>query len=305
MSIPFVRQFDFEYGRRDQLSPRIQRVIADNPGPFTFTGTGVYIIGNASAAVIDPGPDTPKHRKALWEALDGRRVSHVLLTHHHLDHSPLAAPLAAAHGCKVYAFPLESSPPEARAASLAAEAIALEEGFDSRFNPDVNLKDGDIIKGDGWTIEALHTPGHTSNHLCFALLEENVLFSGDHIMGWSTSVVSPPDGHMGDYLSSLKRIKDRDLKQLWPTHGTSIDAPRPFIDAYIAHRQKREDQIMAAIHNGLNTIGAMVASIYGDVDKRLHPAAAHSVLSHLIHMEETGRVKTNGPPSLSTNFSAV
>lgn len=284
MAIPFVRQFDFEYGRLDTLSPLIARVIADNPGPFTFTGTGVYIIGGGAAvAVIDPGPDTPRHREALSRALEGRRVSHVLLTHHHLDHSPLAKPLAAEHSCKVYGYPLEPL-------SAGANAVPLEAGYDLSYKPDTPLKCGDIIEGEGWTLEALHTPGHTSNHMCFALLEENVLFTGDHIMGWSTSVVSPPDGHMGDYLASLERVKARAFERLWPTHGTSIDAPDAFIGAYIAHRRAREDQILAAINSGLTRIGDMVASIYKDVDKRLHPAAAHSVLAHLIHMQETGRV---------------
>ena len=298
MAIPFIRQFEFEYGRLDQLSPLISRVIADNPGPFTYTGTGVYIIGGDSVAVIDPGPDTPKHRAALSQALEGRRVSHVLLTHHHLDHSPLAKPLAAEHGCKVYGYPLAQQQAE-------PNAVTLEAGYDLSFNPDAALADGDIIKGDGWTLDVMHTPGHTSNHLCFALAEENVLFTGDHIMGWSTSVVSPPDGHMGDYLDSLERVKDRQFKRLWPTHGTSIDAPDIFISAYIAHRRAREDQIMAAIETGLNRIGDMVALIYKDVDKRLHPAAAHSVLAHLIHMHETGRVTTVGPAGLQSEYKAA
>jgi len=164
------------------------------------------------------------------------------------------------------------------------------------------MRDGDVIKGDGWTLEALHTPGHTSNHLCFALLEENILFSGDHIMGWSTSVVSPPDGHMGDYLNSLERVKARNFERIWPTHGTSIDAPTEFVSEYIAHRYIREDQILAAIKEGLHSISDMVASIYKDVDKRLHPAAAHSVLAHLIHMEETGRVKSNGAGGLKSDY---
>ena len=298
MAIPFVRNFEFEYGRCDRLSPLVQRVIADNPGPFTYTGTGVYIIGNESVAVIDPGPDTPNHRKALWKALKGRTVSHVLVTHHHMDHSPLAKPLAAAHGCKVYGYGLQMREPE-------GGEVRLEAGDDLSFMPDVEMRDGDVVKGKGWTLEALHTPGHTSNHLCFALLEENILFSGDHIMGWSTSVVSPPDGHMGDYLKSLERVKARNFERIWPTHGTSIDAPTEFVSEYIAHRYIREDQILAAIKEGLHSISDMVASIYKDVDKRLHPAAAHSVLAHLIHMEETGRVKSSGEGGLKSDYQIV
>ena len=298
MAIPFVRNFEFEYGRCDPLSPLVQRVIADNPGPFTYTGTGVYIIGNESVAVIDPGPDTPNHREALWKALEGRTVSHVLVTHHHMDHSPLAKPLAAAHGCKVYGYGLQMREPE-------GGEVRLEAGDDLSFMPDVEMRDGDVVKGKGWTLEALHTPGHTSNHLCFALLEENILFSGDHIMGWSTSVVSPPDGHMGDYLKSLERVKARNFTRIWPTHGTSIDAPTEFVSEYIAHRYIREDQILAAIKEGLHSISDMVASIYKDVDKRLHPAAAHSVLAHLIHMEETGRVKSSGAGGLKSDYQIV
>ena len=295
MAIPFVRNFEFEYGRCDQLSPLIQRVIADNPGPFTYTGTGVYIIGGESVVVIDPGPNTENHRAALWKALEGRSVSHVLVTHHHMDHSPLAKPLAAAHGCDVHGYGLQMREPE-------GGEVRLEAGDDLTFRPDVELRDGDVIKGEGWTLEALHTPGHTSNHLCFALQEENILFSGDHIMGWSTSVVSPPDGHMGDYLSSLERVKSRNFTRIWPTHGTSIDNPTEFVSEYIAHRYIREDQILDAIKGGLHAITDMVASIYKDVDKRLHPAAAHSVLAHLIHMEETGRVTSNCAGGLKSEY---
>lgn len=300
MAIPFVRNFEFEYGRCDQLSPLVQRVIADNPGPFTYTGTGVYIIGGDSVAVIDPGPNTETHRASLWKALEGRKVSHVLVTHHHMDHSPLANPLAAEHGCQVHGYGLQMREPE-------GGEVRLEAGDDLSFKPDVELRDGAVISGEGWTLEALHTPGHTSNHLCFALQEENILFSGDHIMGWSTSVVSPPDGHMGDYLSSLDRVKARNFARIWPTHGTSIDDPTKFVSEYIAHRYIREDQILDAIKSGLHAITDMVASIYKDVDKRLHPAAAHSVLAHLIHMEETGRVKSksNGAGALKSEYRLV
>ncbi len=284
MSIPYVRQFEFEYGRCDTIAPGVNRVIADNPGPFTYTGTGVYIIGDKNVAVIDPGPDTDAHSKALHKALDGRRVTHVLVTHHHIDHSPMAKPLAAKHGCKVYGYGLQASLP-------AGGEIRLEAGDDLSFKPDVEIRDGHIFEGDGWTIEAIHTPGHTSNHMCYALKEENILFSGDHIMGWSTSVVSPPDGDMGDYLASLETIKDRHFRQVWPTHGPVITAVDEFIQAYIDHRHNREAQIYDCLKDGLGSIPDMVTRIYADVDKRLHPAAAHSVLAHLIHMCKTGHVQ--------------
>ncbi len=298
MGIPFVRTFDFDYGVAAQLSPLVQRVIADNPGPFTYTGTGVFIIGDKNVCVIDPGPDTPKHRAALTRALEGRTVTHVLVTHHHLDHSPMAAPLAREHGCQVYGFGVQPVPP-------TDGEVRLEAGDDLTFKPDVEIRDGHVIRGDGWKMEAIHTPGHTSNHLCYALHEENTLFSGDHIMGWSTSVVSPPDGHMGDYLNSLRRVLDRDFDIIRPTHGAAITEVQPFVQAYIDHRLKREDQILGALNSGLNQITDIVAKLYVDVDKRLHPAAAHSVLSHMIHLRETGRVSADGPDGLRQSYHAA
>jgi glyoxylase-like metal-dependent hydrolase (beta-lactamase superfamily II) len=285
-SIPFVREFDFEYGRCDTLSPLIRRVIAPNPGPFTFTGTGVYIIGHGSVAVIDPGPVDPAHIAAIDTALEGETVSHVFVTHHHLDHSPLAHPLAEKHGARVYGF----GPPQI---APAGGEVRLEAGDDVGFQPDVQIEDEEIFPGAGWTLQALHTPGHTSNHVCYALIEENTLFSGDHVMGWSTSVISPPDGHMGDYLFQLARMRDRDFTRLWPTHGPAVESPSPFIQAYIDHRLAREDQILACLADGHETIRDMVAVMYADVDKRLHPAAAHSALAHVIHLVELGKVASD------------
>lgn len=285
-SIPFVREFDFEYGRCDTLSPLIRRVIAPNPGPFTFTGTGVYIIGHGSVAVIDPGPVDPAHIAAIDAALEGETVSHVFVTHHHLDHSPLAHPLAEKHGARVYGF----GPPQI---APAGGEVRLEAGDDVGFQPDVQIEDEEIFHGAGWTLQALHTPGHTSNHVCYALIEENTLFSGDHVMGWSTSVISPPDGHMGDYLFQLARMRDRDFTRLWPTHGPAVESPSPFIQAYIDHRLAREDQILACLADGHETIRDMVAVMYADVDKRLHPAAAHSALAHVIHLVELGKVASD------------
>lgn len=296
MSIPFIKDFTFDYGVAEQLSPLIVRVIADNPGPFTYTGTGVYIVGAGdSVCVIDPGPTTPNHVAAIDKALEGKSVSHVLVTHHHIDHSPLAAPLAAKHGCNVYGYGTQPVAPQ-------GGEIRLEAGDDLSFKPDVEIRDGHRFEGPDWTITAVHTPGHTSNHLCFALTEENTLFSGDHIMGWSTSVVSPPDGDMGDYLASLNRVLDMDFDIIRPTHGPAITEVRTFVQAYIDHRLAREAQIINAIDSGLTCIGDIVASLYKDVDKRLHPAAAHSVLSHLIHMRKTGRVVATGPDGLRQEY---
>lgn len=296
MSIPFVREFAFEYGKVHALSPLVQRVVAENPGPFTYTGTGVYIIGTDRVAVIDPGPDLPSHREALNAALDGRTVSHVLVTHHHLDHTPLAHPLAKQHGCKVWGISPGGQIPD-------GGEVRMEAGDDHGFRADIELEDGQRIEGKDWTVTALHTPGHTSTHVCFALEEENVLFSGDHIMGWSTSVVSPPDGSMGDYIAQLKRIAAMKFKTIIPTHGPEITDPEPFVEAYIKHRETREAQIIAELKAGRTTIIDMVKSMYCDVDERLHPAAAHSVLAHMVHLVEQGRVTTPGKAELNSVYS--
>jgi glyoxylase-like metal-dependent hydrolase (beta-lactamase superfamily II) len=298
MGIPFVKTFDFEYGVAAQLSPMVQRVIADNPGPFTYTGTGVFIIGDKNVCVIDPGPTTDNHVAALDRALEGRNVTHVLVTHHHADHSPLAKPLAAKHGCKVYGFSVQPT-------ETTEGEVTLEAGHDMTFKPDVEIRDGHIIEGDDWTIDTLHTPGHTSNHLCFALREENTLFSGDHIMGWSTSVVISPDGHMGDYLHSLDRVLERNFEVIRPTHGPEIRDANIFVQAYIDHRLAREAQVLAAVQSGHSKIMGIVTALYQHVDKRLHPAAAHSVLSHMIHLRETGDVHADGPDELGQSYHAT
>ena len=296
-SIPFVRDLEFKYGEVAQLTPLIQRVIAENPGPFTYTGTGVYIIGGDHCAIIDPGPNIPVHLDALKRTLEGRKLECVLVSHSHMDHSPLAHPVAEWAGCKVFAggpvIPTESE-------------VRLEAGDDLSFKPDVTLTDGQIFRGEGWTIEAIATPGHTSNHFCFALKEENALFSGDHIMGWSTTVISPPDGDMGDYFASLDKVRARNFQTIWPTHGPPVLDTTPFIDAYIAHRKAREQAILDRIEAGDSKIPDMVSVIYKDVDRRLHPAAYHSVLSHLIHLVQTGRVKSNTETcAISSEYAPV
>lgn len=292
--IPFVRDFAFEYGRAAQVTPMIRRVVAPNPGPFTFTGTGVYIIGHGEVAVIDPGPVMDEHVAALDAALAGERVTHVFVTHSHMDHSPLAHPLAEKHGAKVYAggpaIPTESE-------------VRMEAGDDLRFRPDVTVRDGERFSGLDWTIEAIATPGHTSNHFCFALLEENAVFAGDHVMGWSTTVISPPDGDMGDYLQSLEKVRDRGFASLWPTHGPPVLEPSSFVQAYIDHRRMREHQILTELEAGRTQIRDMVSVIYADVDRRLHPAACHSVLAHMMHLVETGRVACDGVPGIESAYA--
>lgn len=294
--IPYVRDIQFEYGVCDQVSPLIRRVVARNPGPFTFMGTGTYIVGRGEVAVIDPGPDLPEHLEAILAALEpGERVTHILVTHHHSDHSPLARPLKEKTGAPIYGC----------AVGVAAEesTIRTEAGADFGFAPDISLcGGGQVMAGPGWTLEAVATPGHTSNHICFALKEENALFSGDHIMGWSTTVITPPDGDMTDYMDSLERVKARGFDVLWPTHGPPILEVTPFIEAYAAHRRAREAQVLAAVGQGFERIVDMVPTLYAEVDPRLHPAAARSVLGHMIDLVRRGKVTTDGEPSIDSRY---
>lgn len=293
--IPYVRELTFEYGRADRLSPSIRRVIAENPSPFTFHGTGTYIVGRGNVAVIDPGPLIDAHVDALMRALEGETVTHIVITHTHRDHSPAAAPLKELTGAPTYGFgPHGSGRPDSGG--------EVEEGADRAFTPDVPVRDGERIAGDGWTFEAVHTPGHTSNHLCYSFLEENVLFPGDHVMGWSTTVVSQPDGDMQAYMHSLERLQKRTEAAYWPTHGPSIREPQAFVGALLAHRHEREEQILACLAGGPSTIPEMVETMYTDVAPHLHPAAARSVQSHLVHMVETARVACDGPPGLDTVY---
>ena len=295
VEIPYVRDMTFEYGKADRVSPMIRRVVAENPSAFTFHGTGTYIIGQGAVAVIDPGPLLDSHVDALERALGSERVTHIVITHTHRDHSPAARPLKEATGAPTYGFGPHGS-------GRSDGGGEVEEGADRNFVPDVRVLDGDRIEGSGWTLEAVHTPGHTSNHLCYVLLEENALFPGDHVMGWSTTVVSPPDGDMRAYMQSLERLQARGEEVFWPTHGPPIPEPQEFTAALLAHRREREDQITACLAGGRSTIPEMVETMYADVGRHLHAAAARSVLSHLIHMVETGRVCCDGPPRPDTVY---
>ena len=296
MAIPFIREIEFEYGRVDQVSPLIRRVIANNPGPFTYVGTGVYIVGHGDVAVIDPGPHLPEHFEALKRALEGERVTHVLVTHGHSDHSPLAAPLAEWAGCCTYAWN--------NGIHTAKDELGSPD--DLRFVPDVYIRNGHLIEGPGWTLEAIETPGHTANHLSFALHQENACFTGDHIMGWSTTVVSPPDGDMSDYMQSLETIRQRGFETLWPTHGEAVRGKAfvaTFISEYANHRRAREAAILAQLQSGKTQIPDIVTVLYAEVDKRLHPAAAMSVLGHMIDLVRRGAVTCPDPaPTVRSRF---
>jgi glyoxylase-like metal-dependent hydrolase (beta-lactamase superfamily II) len=296
--IPYVRKIDFEYGRVDALTPLIRRVIAKNPSPFSYVGTGTYIVGHGEVAVIDPGPELADHYQALQAALKGETVSAIVVTHHHIDHSPLAAQLQAETGAPIYGCAVKTQ-------AVDDSEVKTEAANDLSFHPDVSLCDGGRIAGPGWTLKAIPTPGHTSNHICYALLEENACFTGDHIMGWSTTVITPPDGDMTDYMKSLDRIQARGFATLWPTHGPPITEPHGFIDAYIAHRRQREAQILGALKAGPAQIGEMVPGLYADVDPGLWPAAGRSVLAHLIDLVRRGVVTSEGPPGPQSVFRLV
>ena len=286
--IPYVREIDIVYGRCDLVSPLIRRVTANNPGPFTFKGTGTYIVGKGEVAVIDPGPDDPAHLAAILAAVAGETVTHILITHHHSDHSPLAGALKAATGATIYGCAVAGHEEE------DTGEVKMEAGHDHDFRPDVSLCGGGKVSGPGWSMTAIPTPGHTSNHLCYALAEENALFSGDHIMGWSTTVITPPDGDMTDYLASLDRIRAGKFDTLWPTHGAPIRDVDAFIAAYIAHRHERANQILRALEAGPGRIRELVPRLYADVDARLHPAAARSMLAAMIHLEREGKIAADG-----------
>ena len=288
--VPFDRDFDVEADRAYQVSPLLRRITADNPSLFTFKGTNTYIVGRGHVAVIDPGPDLPAHTQAILSALAGEQVTHIIVTHTHSDHSPGVPALVAATGAPTYGFGPHGT------GVRRSWSFASPEGGDTSFRPDHRLADGDLVEGEGWTLRALYTPGHISNHLCFTLEEENALLSGDHVMGWSTSVVSPPDGDMGDYMESLKRLIGRPEAVYWPGHGGPVRDPQPFVRAFIAHREEREEQILSCLADAPQTIPAMVKTMYADIPEALHRAAARSVLAHLLRMLDDGRVRADGEP---------
>lgn len=279
----FDRSLDVVAGQDIRLSPLISRVLAPNPGPFTFKGTGVYIVGaGPHVAIIDPGPDVALHLKALEHALDGRRLSHILVTHAHRDHSSAVGWLKAFSGAKTYGLAVPAK-------DNAAPAMA-DEARDDGFVPDVHVQDGLKIVGDGFTITCVTTPGHTADHVCYGLDEERALFSGDHVMGWSTSVIAPPDGHMGQYLASLDKLMRRDDRIFYPTHGSPITDPHGWLVQLINHRIQRERQILDAIHQGHTSIDALTQILYRDLAPALKQAAALQIKAHLDHLAEQGLV---------------
>lgn len=267
------------YGQVEQAGPGVRRVLARNPSPFTHTGTQTHIVGTGEVALVDPGPDLPEHVDAVLRAVANERVSAILVTHTHRDHSPAARALAAATGAPVVGC----------APIAAPDAGAFSESFDVDYAPDRVLSDGEAVTGEGWTLTAVATPGHMSNHLCFALEEERALFSGDHVMGWSTSVILPPDGNMAHYIASLQKLAERDDRVYYPAHGPAVDAPAKLVRGLIAHRRLREKQIVGALSDEPAGIASLVERLYVGLDAKLIPAAAASVLAHLLALKEAGR----------------
>jgi glyoxylase-like metal-dependent hydrolase (beta-lactamase superfamily II) len=295
VEIPFRRDFAYEYGRLEPVAPGIRRIIARNPGPFTFRGTGTYVVGEGEVAVIDPGPDLPEHIEALLMDLAGETITHILVTHTHRDHSPAAAAVKEATGAPTYGF-------GPHAGGKRGE-VGVEEGGDWDFTQDITVKDGDEIAGNGWRFEAVHTPGHTSNHLCFALPDSGILFSGDHVMGWSTSVIAPPDGDMAAYMNSLDKLLRRSDAVYWPTHGPAITEPKEHVRAFIAHRREREAGIVDCLGNGIERIDAMVERLYVGLDPSLRRAAGRSVLAHLVDLIGRNVVTCDGPTTTEARFA--
>ncbi len=271
--IPFYRDFDFEYGVLETVSPLVRRIVARNPGGFTGPGTGTYVIGHGRVAVIDPGPALTSHVDALLHALRSETIEQILITHTHPDHWPAAAAIQRTSGAPTYGFHMDRT-----------------------------MRDGDVLEGDGWRITAVHTPGHTSDHLSFALEEERVLFSGDHVMGWSTSVIIPPDGDMGDYMRSLEKLLRRDDAIYLPTHGPAITDPKPYVQSFIEHRKERTAAILRQLRKGVTTIPEIVDAVYVGLSSGLRGAAGLSVTAHLIELVGEGKVACDDDPSTARHF---
>jgi glyoxylase-like metal-dependent hydrolase (beta-lactamase superfamily II) len=268
-----------------QLEPLVTRVLAPNASPYTYTGTQTHIVGTTDLAVIDPGPDDANHLAALAAIIAGRPVRAILVTHHHRDHSPATRSLAAATGAPIVgAVPFHHSD----------EATPVDAAFDAGYAPDRVLADGDSVEGNGWTLTAIATPGHTSNHLAFALPQSGALFSGDHVMGWSTSVVSPPDGDMGAYMASLERLYARDDRIYYPGHGDAVENPRRLVRGMLGHRKQREGQILRLLKEAPLDVPAMTQRMYVGLDARLIGAAQRSVLAHLYDLRARGLVSEEG-----------
>jgi len=293
--IPFNKKLDLVPDTVDEPASGVRRVMANNPGPFTFKGTLSYIVGRGKVAIVDPGPEDAAHTQALLDAVRGETVTHIFVTHTHRDHSPGVRALKAQTGATVYA----EGPHRAARPLHIGEHNPLDSSGDHEFMADVRLKDGELVEGDGWVIEGITTPGHTANHMAFALRGKNILFAGDHVMGWSTSIVAPPDGAMSDYMASLHKLARRDETLYFPGHGPAIPDAKRFVNYYILHRRAREASILHRLGKGATDIPTIVRAIYIGIDPRLTGAAGLSVLAHMEDLVARGLVKTDGPTAIN------
>jgi glyoxylase-like metal-dependent hydrolase (beta-lactamase superfamily II) len=292
--IPFDKSFNLEPDQVQEVAPGVRAIVADNPGPFTFKGTISYIVGHGQVAIIDPGPDDVAHVAALLDAVRGETVTHIFVTHTHRDHSPAAAKIKDATGAKV----LAQGPHRPARPLHTGEIRRLDASVDLDFLPDIKLADGEIVNGKDWTLQALATPGHTANHMAYAFKEADLLFAGDHVMAWSTTIVAPPDGAMSDYMASLQKLAERSEPLYLSGHGAPVrDAPR-YVQYLIRHRQAREASILHRLGKGAADIPTIVRAVYIGLDPRLVGAAALSVLAHLEELVARGAVVTDGPPSI-------
>ena len=296
--VPFDKSFDLEPDQVKEVAPRVRAVAANNPSPFTFKGTVSYIIGRGKVAILDPGPDDDAHVAALLDAVRGETVTHIFVTHTHRDHSPAVPKIKAATGAKVFA----QGPHRLARPLHIGETRRLDASADMDFRPDVALADGEVVSGDGWTLEALTTPGHTANHMAFAFKESDLIFSGDHVMGWSTTIVAPPDGAMSDYMASLHKLAERREPLYLPGHGNPIrNAPR-YVQHLIEHRHGREASILHRLGKGAADIPTIVKAVYIGLDPRLTGAAGLSVLAHMEELVARGAVVTDGPASIAGTY---
>jgi glyoxylase-like metal-dependent hydrolase (beta-lactamase superfamily II) len=297
-ALPFKTTMTFAYGEPRELAPGIVRIVANNPSPFTFKGTNTYLVGTTSLALIDPGPDDPAHLAATLKAIGSRRVSHILITHTHRDHTDGMPALIAATGAPTVGYGRR-----ARDRGTKRTSPSGSEFVDRDFIPDVPLADGQSLEGEGWAFDALHTPGHAPDHLCFALRGTGILFSGDHVMGWNTSVVAPPEGNMGAYIRSLDLLTTRSDRVYFPGHGGQVDEPQRLVKAYLLHRKMREQAILDCIKDGNDTVRAIVPIVYRGLDPKLLNAASLSVLAHVEHLMDRGLVRCDGPLSADRALS--
>jgi glyoxylase-like metal-dependent hydrolase (beta-lactamase superfamily II) len=292
--LAFNRSQDVDYGVAQLVAPGVRRIVANNPGPYTFLGTNSYLVGSGEVAVIDPGPADERHLKAIAAAIKGERLAYILITHSHRDHCSGARALQTLAGGVVAAFGPTGT--ERGAPGLNYDFV------DQAFTPDRTLADGDTVRGRGFALDVLHMPGHSPDHLCFALVGKRTVFTGDHVMGWNTTVIAPPEGNMAKFLASLERMMQRHDKMFLPAHGGRIQTPQRVVKAYIMHRKWREQTILACLDEGVRTIPSIVERLYGTLDAELKQAAALSVLAHLEHLINRDLVAAEAPADWSSAF---